>query len=184
LTDALLVLSRHGRQEFRKDPVDVGSVVRTTIDSLQQLVARSGAVVSVGPMPSALGDATAIGQVFSNLIDNSLKYLAPGRDGHIEVGGKLVAGMAHYFVRDNGSGIPRSAQHRLFQVFQRFHPELAAGDGMGLAIVKRSVERHGGRLWFESEEGCGTTFYVSLPASPAEKGPDRGATVAPDPAGR
>jgi signal transduction histidine kinase len=141
-------------------------------------------VVSVSPLPSALGDVTAIGQVFSNLIDNSLKYLAPGRDGRIEVGGKLVAGMAHYSVRDNGSGIPRSAQRRLFQVFQRFHPELAAGEGMGLAIVKRSVERQGGKIWFESEEGNGTTFYVSLPAAPTEKGPDRGAAFAQDPARR
>jgi signal transduction histidine kinase len=71
----------------------------------------------------------------------------------------------HYWVRDNGAGIPVAAQRRLFQVFQRFHPQLAHGEGMGLAIVKRVVERHGGRVWAESQEGAGTTFHVTLPAA-------------------
>jgi signal transduction histidine kinase len=68
-------------------------------------------------------------------------------------------------VRDNGAGISASGKRRLFQAFQRFHPDLASGDGMGLAIVKRTVERHGGRVWAESEEGVGTTFHVELPAA-------------------
>jgi signal transduction histidine kinase len=69
-----------------------------------------------------------------------------------------------YWVKDNGVGIPKAAERRLFQVFQRFHPKRAPGEGMGLAIVKRVVERHGGRVWAESEEGVGTTFRLTLPA--------------------
>ena len=70
----------------------------------------------------------------------------------------------HYWVRDNGLGIPSHATERLFQVFQRLHPEQAEGEGMGLAIVKRIVERHGGHIWAESIEGAGSTFHFTLPA--------------------
>ena len=164
LIDALLQLSRTGTQQFRREPVDVGASVETTLLSLQQSIATSGAKVSVDALPSALGDTTAIGQVFANLIGNALKYLQPGQTGHIEVGGEVGDGFAHYWVRDNGAGIPASAQARLFQVFQRFHPQLASGEGMGLAIVKRIVERHGGRIWATSDEGVGATFHVTLPA--------------------
>jgi signal transduction histidine kinase len=120
--------------------------------------------VTVDALPGALGDVTAIGQVFSNLISNALKYQQPGRPGRIGIGGKYEDGVAHYWVRDNGVGIPASAEQRLFQVFQRFHPDLAPGEGMGLAIVKRIVERHGGKVWAEGEEGVGTTFNVTLPS--------------------
>jgi signal transduction histidine kinase len=101
--------------------------------------------------------------VFSNLIGNSVKYLKPGRPGHIEIGGEREGREAHCWVRDNGAGLPASAKTRLFQVFQRFHPDLAPGEGMGLAIVRRVVERHGGRIWAEGEEGVGSTFHFTLP---------------------
>jgi signal transduction histidine kinase len=102
--------------------------------------------------------------VFANLINNATLYLQPGRRGVIEVGGARENERVHCWVRDNGVGIPTAVQRRLFQVFQRFHPERAPGEGMGLAIVKRIVERHGGRVWAESEEGVGTTFHFSLAA--------------------
>lgn len=165
LIDALLTLSRYGRQEYPLEEVDVRSLVDATRDSLRQSIDASGASVSVTALPRAMGDSTAIGQVFSNLIGNALKYLQPGRAGRIEIGGDIKDSMAHYWVRDNGAGIPQSAQQRLFQVFQRFHPDLAAGEGMGLAIVKRVVERHGGRVWAESQDGIGTTFHLTLPAA-------------------
>jgi PAS domain S-box-containing protein len=163
LIDTLLLLSRTGKQELRLEPADVRAIVDTTVLSLAQAIQSSGAEVMVEAVPDVTGDITAIGQVFSNLISNALKYLQPGRPGLILVGGHIRDGLAHYWVRDNGAGIPASAQRRLFQVFQRFHPDLASGDGMGLAIVKRIVERHGGRVWAESEEGVGTTFHIELP---------------------
>jgi len=163
LINALLELSRHGRQEYHCEEVDLGAVVQSTLDSMRSSSGANGAVFAVGSIPRVYGDATALGQVFANLIGNSVKYLQPGRPGHIEIGGEMEGREAHCWVRDNGAGLPASAKPRLFQVFQRFHPGLANGEGMGLAIVRRVVERHGGRIWAEGEEGVGTTFHFTLP---------------------
>lgn len=165
LIDALLHLSRYGRERYRPETVDVNAVVETTLASLRQSIETSGAKVSVaGALPAAFGDATAIGQVFSNLIGNAIAYLKPGRPGVIEIGGEASGASNRYWVRDNGVGIGAASLPRLFQVFQRFHPELAPGDGMGLAIVKRVVERHGGQVRAESKEDVGTAFHLTLPA--------------------
>ena len=164
LIDALLLLSRTGKQDLRIEEIDIRAVVDSTVMSLRQSIATSGAEVVVESLPAIRGDLTAIGQVFSNLISNALKYLQPGRPGRIVVGGQMTDGLARFWVRDNGAGIAASSQQRLFQVFQRFHPNLASGEGMGLAIVKRIIERHGGKIWAESEEGVGTTFHFNLPA--------------------
>lgn len=169
LIDALLTLSRSGREVLRLEPLDIRALVGTTLDSLRQSIEAAGAQVTVGPLPPARGDATGIGQVFSNLLTNGLAYLVPGRPGRLEVGGAREDDFNRYWVKDNGSGIPESARRRLFQVFQRFHPHLAGGEGMGLAIVKRMVERHGGRIWADSSEGEGTTFFFTLPAVLDEK---------------
>jgi signal transduction histidine kinase len=166
LIEALLRLSRHGRERYVAEVVDVGAVVEVTLASLRQSVEARGAMISIaGALPNALGDATAIGQVFSNLIDNALNYLKPGTPGIIEIGGQTSGSMAQYWVRDNGVGISASAQPRLFQVFQRLHPHMAPGEGMGLAIVKRVVERHGGQVRVQSDENAGATFHVTLPAA-------------------
>jgi signal transduction histidine kinase len=170
LIDALLTLSRYGRLEYRSDEIDVRALVAGTIESLHQSIEAGKAEVTVGPLPKAVGDMTAIGQVFSNLVGNALKYRRPGVPGRIEIGGKQEGAAVHYWVKDNGSGIPESAQRRLFQVFQRFHPDLAPGEGMGLAIVKRVIERHGGKVWAESTEGVGTTFHLELPGAVAREG--------------
>jgi PAS domain S-box-containing protein len=167
LINSLLELSRYGRQEYNSEELDLNHLVQSTLDLLRLSIAAAGAQVSLGPIPKVYGDATAIGQVFANLIGNAVKYLQPGRPGLIVIGGELANGMAHCWVKDNGAGLPSSAKPRLFQVFQRFHPELAQGEGMGLAIVRRVVERHGGRIWAEGEEdGVGTAFHFTLPSGP------------------
>jgi PAS domain S-box-containing protein len=165
LINALLGLSRTGRREYRNEAVDLAALVGTTLDSLRGTIEKTGARVAVGSLPTAWGDATSLGQVFSNLIANALSYLKPGRPGLIEIGGERAEqAMNRYWVRDNGVGIPATARERVFQVFQRFHPELAPGEGMGLAIVKRVVERHGGKVGVETREGEGTTFSFTLPS--------------------
>jgi signal transduction histidine kinase len=175
LIDALLRLSRSGREQYRLEEVDVNGLVEATVNTLRKSIDSSGARVSVsGTLPKALGDPTAIEQVFSNLITNAIHYLKPGRPGVIEVGGEAGGPMSAYWVRDNGVGIAQAARPRLFQVFQRFNPEMAPGEGMGLAIVKRVVERHHGQIRAESEEGAGTTFHFSLPAPGGASGIDHG----------
>ena len=146
LIDALLVLSRHGRQVYRIFDLDVGEVVANAVAIFQQQITEAGATVNVGDLPPVKADMTALGQVFSNLIGNSLKYRNPDRPLTLQIGGQVEDEAVHYWVGDNGLGIPEAGKARLFQVFQRFHPQRAQGDGMGLAIVHRIVERHGGRI--------------------------------------
>jgi PAS domain S-box-containing protein len=164
LIDALLSLSRHGRQIYHLEKVNVEELVIGTVATLQQSIAESGAQVEVGHLPAVDADLTALGQVFANLIGNSLKYRSPERALKVEIGGQLEGAAVKYWVRDNGLGIPESSKERLFQVFQRFHPQRAQGEGMGLAIVQRIVERLGGTIRADSEEGKGTTFFITLPS--------------------
>jgi PAS domain S-box-containing protein len=181
LINALLEFSRYGRQEYQSDEVELRAVIQSTLDLVRLSLADSGVLVSVGPLPRVYGDATALGQLFANLIGNAIKYRQPGRPGLIEIGGEVADGDAHCWVRDNGAGFPASAKSRLFQIFQRFHPGLSEGEGMGLAIVKRVVERHGGRIWVESEEGLGATFHFTLPCVPVTHPVPDPASLGPQP---
>jgi len=165
LLNALLGLSRHGRQDYDLTRVNVCELATNAVDTFHQEITAVGAEVEVGTLPSVTADATALGQVFSNLIGNALKYRNPKQSLRIEVGGQEEGDVVHYWVRDNGLGIPESSKAKLFQVFQRFHPGRAEGEGMGLAIAHRIVERHGGKIWAESREGEGTTFHFSLPCN-------------------
>ena len=167
IIDALLRLSRAGRVEYRWEWVDMNRLVGQLLASLQGTIAERRATVGAGELPPAYGDATALGQVFANLVSNALTYLDPGRPGRIEVGAvQDPGGSVTYFVRDNGRGIPVAYQAKVFQLFQRVHPDAGPGEGLGLAIVARVVERHRGRVWVESVEGQGSTFYVRLPGPP------------------
>jgi signal transduction histidine kinase len=111
----------------------------------------------------------ALEQVFSNLINNALNYLDPQRAGIIEIdtqpapAGGVGEGFTTIVVKDNGLGIPPAQQQKIFQAFQRAHPEVAKGEGIGLAIAARVVERHRGRVWVKSQVGAGSTFCVGLP---------------------
>jgi PAS domain S-box-containing protein len=163
LINALLGLSRSGRQTYHYELLDMQALVGTTLDSVRQSIEKTGVTVKLAELPKSWGDSTAIGQVFSNLVVNALNYLKPGRPGEVAIGGEAQDLMNHYWVRDNGVGIPASAQERLFHVFQRFHPEMAPGEGLGLAIIKRVVERHGGKVWTQTQEDVGTTFHLTLP---------------------
>jgi light-regulated signal transduction histidine kinase (bacteriophytochrome) len=167
LINALLMLSRQGRQVYQLTRVNVWELVSNSVATFQQVIAEAGAEVEIGALPSATADVTALGQVFSNLIGNALKYRSPKRALRIEIGGQVEEGIVHYWVRDNGLGIPEYGKAKLIQVFQRFHRQQAEGEGMGLAIAHRIVERLGGKIWAESQEGVGTTFHFSLPANAA-----------------
>ena len=167
IIDALLRLSRIGRVEYRRQKVEVHDIVQRVIDAMQGSIRARRAQVSVGEVPAVWGDPTALEQVFANLVGNAVNYLDPLREGRIEIGTTRAPPGVHslriFYVRDNGLGIPTIALPRLFNAFQRLHGNATAGEGIGLALVRRVVERHGGRVWAESKEGVGTTFYLSLP---------------------
>jgi PAS domain S-box-containing protein len=178
IIDALLRLSRAGRVEYQPQPVDVAAVVRRVADALHGTAAEKKAEVVVSELPPAWGDPTAVEQVFANLVGNALNYLDPARPGRVEVGaGPDGEAGRTYFVRDNGLGIPEPHLAKMFQAFQRLHPDRATGEGMGLTIVRRILERLGGTIRVESAPGAGTTFFVTLPAGP----PDRPARPGPQP---
>jgi signal transduction histidine kinase/CheY-like chemotaxis protein len=168
IIDALLRLSRAGRVEYRPEIVDTNVIVGRVVDSLRGTIVERGAKIHIEDLPSAWGDATALEQVFGNLISNALNYLDPTRPGIIHIGSCLRAdsprGQHIFVVRDNGLGIAPQHQAKVFQAFQRLHADRAVGEGIGLTMTQRIVERHAGHIWFESREGTGTEFFVSLPA--------------------
>jgi PAS domain S-box-containing protein len=170
IIDALLRLSRVGRVVYQPQAVDVNRVVARVLEAMRLTIQSREAEVTVHDLPPALADPTAVEQVFANLIGNALNYLDQRRAGMIEVGSGAGAppGMRLYFVRDNGLGIPAAYVPKIFQAFQRLHPDRAEGEGMGLAIVRRIVERHGGKVWLESAAGAGSTFSFTLPTAAAQ----------------
>jgi len=170
IIDALLRLSRAGRVEYQLQTLDLAPIVQKIIDALHDTVANKKVEIVVGELPAAWGDPTAVEQIFANLIGNAVSYLDPARAGRIEVGSTdvpstdNVAGCRVYYVKDNGLGIPEAYHQRVFAAFNRLHANVAQGEGIGLALVRRMVERHGGKIWLESAAGVGTTFFVALPA--------------------
>jgi len=177
IIEALLRISRAGRLEYQWQRVSVGRVVAHVVDGLAGTIEARGVSVTVRELPPAWGDPGAIEQIFSNLIGNALNFLDPDRMGRIEVGAcepepvderePPALRTRTYYVRDNGLGIPAAYMSKVFRAFQRLHGEVAKGDGIGLALVRRMAERHGGRVWVESAEGAGSTFFVVLPEQPA-----------------
>jgi signal transduction histidine kinase len=174
IIDALLRLSRAGRVEYRTQEVDVAAAVARVVESLGGTIAERNVEITVKPLPPAWGDPTAIEQIFANLIGNAVNYLDPNRPGWIEVGALDGDGpgppLHTYYVKDNGLGIAEAYLPKLFLAFQRFHPDSAPGEGIGLTLIRRAVERHGGTIRVESEAGEGSTFLVTLPSRAADPG--------------
>ena len=170
IIDALLRLSRAGSVEYRPAQVELGPIIARIVEAMRGTINARGADVSILPLHSVWADPTAIEQIFANLIGNAVNYLDPQRPGKIEIGttSQNVDGIesaSTFYVKDNGLGIAEAYLPKVFAIFQRLHSEVAAGEGVGLALVRRVVERHGGKVWVESTEGVGSTFFVSLPAA-------------------
>lgn len=159
ITD-MLELMRVVQADLQPAPVDMQELAYYARDSLHSY--SPDAVVEVGQLPMALGDATFLRQVLINLLDNALKYSKHLDTPEIRIG--FDESRQAFYVRDNGMGFDMSRAQKLFGLFQRLHAGSGVpGTGVGLAIVSRIVERHGGRIWAESEKGKGTTFWWTLP---------------------
>jgi signal transduction histidine kinase len=166
IIDALLRLSRVGRIEYHFENVDMNALANRIVESMGATLYDKGVNIKVHNLSPCHGDVTAIEQLFANLIGNAVKYLDSQRPGMIEIGQAADEGPERiYFVSDNGLGIPLAYHEKVFDSFKRFHPHAAPGDGMGLAIVRRIAERHGGEVRVESQEGRGSTFFVTLPGN-------------------
>ncbi len=163
LIEDLLAFSRAGRAEMHPSPVDMEALARSAFEELTMPKDRQRIEFKVGELPAAEGDPILINQVWTNLLANAIKFSSRQERALIEVEGRQTDDEALYFVRDNGAGFPMKYANKLFGVFERLHHESEfQGTGVGLAIVQRIVNRHGGRVWAESKATQGATFYFTL----------------------
>jgi PAS domain S-box-containing protein len=170
LIDDIFAFSRVGTRDIRNSEVDMEGLAKSVYEELSSLSAgRRSLHFEAKSLPPAHGDLSMLRQVFRNLLSNAVKFSEPRDVAMIEVGGYSDGEENIYYVRDNGIGFSMEHYHRLFGLFQRLHgPEQFAGTGVGLAIIKRIVEKHGGRVWAEGEPDKGASFYFTLPQNPPE----------------
>ncbi len=170
LLSGFLRFSRLGHQALNLQRLDVKEMLDGIVQTMEYQINQTGTIVRIEDLPPCQGDLTQIGQVFSNLLDNALKYRDPIRVPEVRVSGSVEDGRAVYAFKDNGVGIPVEHRKKVFEIFQRLNPKGAPGEGLGLTIAVKILERQNGRIWVESEPRCGSTFFVSLPV-PRESGP-------------
>ena len=166
LISDILDFSRMSRREIAMTPVNVTELAREVYEEVRGAApAERNIAFHMGVLPPASGDRATLRQVWVNLLSNAVKYTGRRSEAAIEVGSSAAIGENTYWVKDNGAGFDMRCAGKLFGVFQRLHGVSEfEGTGIGLAIVKRIVTRHGGRVWAESTPGAGATFYFTLPA--------------------
>ncbi len=163
LLSGLLHVSRVGSRKIEIKSVDMNNLISSIVRTMNYQIKNHEVKLEVGKLPPCLGDENQINQLFSNLIDNSLKYLDPSRPGKISITGKTVNDHSVYAVIDNGIGIRNDKLDDIFGLFNRLEPGMCTGDGIGLTIVKKILERNHGSVTVESEPGKGTSFIITLP---------------------
>ncbi|MFI5332403.1 MAG: ATP-binding protein, partial [Desulfobaccales bacterium] len=164
LIDDLLALARLGRKELSLARLDLADLAQVVFDELKAAYPERNLQIEVQPLPAVLGDRVMFRQLLANLLDNAIKFTQDRDPALIQVSGWSAGKENIYCIKDNGVGFDMRYVHKLFEVFQRLHPEEEyGGTGVGLAIVKRVIDRHGGRVWAESTPGEGATICFALP---------------------
>jgi light-regulated signal transduction histidine kinase (bacteriophytochrome) len=163
LINDLLTYSRVGRRARDFAPVNMTRVIEAAKQNLTAAIAESAAAITADPLPDVIGDESQLTQLLQNLIGNAIKFRRD-ETPRVHVSARREAGEVVFAVRDNGIGIEPRYFDRVFVIFQRLNPrEQYPGTGIGLALSKKIVERHGGRIWLESQPGEGSTIYFSIP---------------------
>ena len=176
LIEDLLVFARLGRQPLAVTSVQLDDLVTRTLDDLRSSYEGRQIGFTVGRLGTVQADPAMLKQVLANLFGNAIKFTRKRDPAAVEIGCRTVAGSPSvYYVKDNGAGFDMRHADKLFGVFQRLHSAAEyEGTGVGLAIVQRVIERHGGQVWAESAPGEGATFYFTLlAASPDRRAPGR-----------
>ena len=164
LIDDLLEFSKLGRHHIHKSVINMHRLVGIVWQEIIDGRADKVPAIVIGDLPDAFGDYALLHQVMINLLSNAVKYSGKARHPEVEIGGSLNGQHCIYYVKDNGVGFDTRYVHKLFNVFQRLHKkEDFEGTGVGLAIVKRIIEKHGGKVWAEGRLEQGATFFFSLP---------------------
>ncbi len=165
LISDLLNYSRVGTQGKPLELTDSDALLKRVLDSLQFAIEESGAVISSDPLPMVMADPQQLGQLIQNLLTNAIKFHGE-KPPHVQISTERNGSDWKISVRDNGIGISQEHAERIFVIFQRLHTKTEyPGTGIGLAICKKIVERHGGRIWIEPSPGGGTTFCFTIPAA-------------------
>jgi light-regulated signal transduction histidine kinase (bacteriophytochrome) len=162
----LLAYSRVGMRGEAFGPTDAAAILRDVLDDLQTAIVETEAIITHDPLPVVTGDSSQLRQLLQNLVANAIKFRGE-QPPRVHIGVRAEDGAWLFSVRDNGIGLEPEYADRIFVIFQRLHSRRTyPGTGVGLAICKRIVERHGGRIWVESQLGRGSTVYFSMPARP------------------
>lgn len=166
LVNGLLQLSRLGIATVEMQGLDMPALIENILQACRYQINSQGADIRYDDLPNCIGDYKLVNQVFTNLIDNALKYADPQRKLYIRISGRIVDEGVEYAVSDNGVGIEEEHLEKIFDIFCRFNTKASLdGLGLGLTIVKRILDILGGQIRVESESGKGTVFYITLPAS-------------------
>jgi signal transduction histidine kinase len=163
LITAILNLTREGRREFEPVRIDTRELIEAIVTTVAHQAAEAEAQIRIEPLPEIVSDRLALEQIFSNLIDNALKYLKPGVPGDITVRGRTKLGFAIFEIADNGRGIDPKDHQRIFDLFRRAGTQDRPGQGIGLAHVRALVRRLGGTMSVQSELNSGSSFTITLP---------------------
>jgi signal transduction histidine kinase len=160
---ALLKLSRLGRAAINVEQLDMNRIVSEILKTLEFVAKEKGVKIKVEELPPCMADAAQTNQIFLNLIENAHKYLDVKRPGVIRISGNKQESNVVYCIKDNGVGIARGYQEKIFEIFYRIENSKYSGEGLGLAITRQSAEKQNGAVWVESELGIGSKFFVKLP---------------------
>lgn len=164
LISALLQYSRLGKRKLAYETIDVNQLVRHCIETMQHQIKGSGTKITLEQLPEIIADRLSIEQVFSNLLDNAIKYRDPGRSGEIRIAAFQDKTNTTFSVADNGMGIAEDDLQKVFEIFRRGSTALGVpGEGIGLANTRVIIRRHNGDIWFESVYGKGSTFFFNIP---------------------